>query len=382
MLDRIIISTIELCSYVWLVPEYTTNVDDAVTGFDLFIQEDEDNNKSDLAKNDSGQWRYLVPFKNPQERKKITEVALMRRQESDSTSPSPGYVARTSDINHNRGGDFLYLIAKDIEMPATSHHRSLIQAQHQQELRDELSRKRRRIEVAEASRVQLGTNCQNGIPPGIASLTREQMVQARSNFMDNKVHIAFVGNSGTGKSTLINSIRGLRSSSPGAAPVNQTKCTRGISSYTDPRHPHVVWYDVPGAGTAEIRDWQYFTDQKLYAFDGLVIVFSDRILQNDLRVLSNAVALEIPTFLVRSKSDQIVHDMEVDLELDVAEVRARYIQETHAYARREIYDNTRRVYLVSREGMRRAAVGEFGYAAVLDEQQLLDDLLQAVPRQI
>ena len=383
MLDIVIISKVALCSYVWLVPKYTTNVDDAVTGFDLFIQENADDSKPDLARGAGGKWRYLVPVKIPQERKKITEIALMRRQGGDYSGPGSGYVGRTQDINRHRGGDFLFLVAKDVEVPPMSH-RSLIQEaleQRQQELRDELSRERMQREAAEAAREQMETNWQNGIPPGLASLTREQMAQARSSFIDNKVHIAFVGNSGTGKSTLINSIRGLRSSSPGAAPVNQVECTRVISPYADPRHPHVVWYDVPGAGTAEIRDWQYFMDQKLYAFDALVVVFSDRILQNDLRVLGNAAELGISTFLVRSKSDQIVYNMGVDMELDAAEARVRYIRETHVYVRREIDDDARRVYLVSREGLRRATVGELGYAAALDEQQLLDDLLQAAPRQ-
>jgi len=61
--------------FVWLVPEYTTKIEDAVTGFDVFIGAAD--SRPDLAKGAGGAFRYLVPVKNPRVATKITEVALI-----------------------------------------------------------------------------------------------------------------------------------------------------------------------------------------------------------------------------------------------------------------------------------------------------------------
>jgi hypothetical protein len=99
--------------FVWLVPEYTQKVEDAVTGFDVFIGAADA--RPDLAKGAGGAFRYLVPIKNPRVKTKITEVALMRRQSGDR-GLGPGFVGSTIDINDGRGGDWLYLIWKSVEV--------------------------------------------------------------------------------------------------------------------------------------------------------------------------------------------------------------------------------------------------------------------------
>lgn len=98
--------------FVWLVPEYTKKIEDAVTGFDVFIGEADA--RPDLAKGAGGAFRYLVPVKNPRVTTKITEVALMRR--TSGGGPSPGFVGSTSDLNRSRRGDFLYVIWKSVEV--------------------------------------------------------------------------------------------------------------------------------------------------------------------------------------------------------------------------------------------------------------------------
>jgi hypothetical protein len=68
--------------YMWLIPEYTFRIEDAVTGFDLFIQNTATAGP-DLASGAGGEFCYLVSIKNPREKKKITEIALMRRRDGD-----------------------------------------------------------------------------------------------------------------------------------------------------------------------------------------------------------------------------------------------------------------------------------------------------------
>jgi GTP-binding protein EngB required for normal cell division len=248
-----------------------------------------------------------------------------------------------------------------------------------QELEEQLKQQAERAAAAEEARAMFEENWRAGKPPGIASLTPEQIKQAKSNYLDGKAHIAFVGMSGTGKSTLVNSVRGLRASAAGAALVSQNEGTRKIDRYTDPLHPQHVWYDVPGAGTLECPDWQYFMDKELYVYDALVIVFSDRIMQNDMRVLWYAEELGIPTFLVRSKSDQIMRNMESDYEEDANAAKVRYLRTTHSYVREVLgqaeSDENKKVYMISREVMLQVVKGGTAKTG-LDEQQLLGDLLK------
>ncbi len=103
-----------MSSFVWLVPEYTQKVENAVTGFDVFVGAA--GPWPDLASGAGGEFRYLIPIKNPRVKTKITDVALMRRQSGDLSGGGPGFVGSTIDINKDRGGDWLYFIWKSVKV--------------------------------------------------------------------------------------------------------------------------------------------------------------------------------------------------------------------------------------------------------------------------
>ena len=119
-----------------------------------------------------------------------------------------------------------------------------------------------------------------GIPPEFRP-TNEQMQQSRERhgYGTHARNIAVVGESGVGKSALLNAVRGLWPEDPGAAAVGVDETTAVVQGYVDPHHPQVKWFDVPGANTPNISGWLYFMNQSLYIFDVLVILFSDRFTQ-------------------------------------------------------------------------------------------------------
>ncbi|PCH37638.1 hypothetical protein WOLCODRAFT_66706, partial [Wolfiporia cocos MD-104 SS10] len=148
----------------------------------------------------------------------------------------------------------------------------------------------------------------NGLTP-IVQPTAAQRLEAKKRYrhQDGLIHIAVAGGSGTGKSSFINAIRGLgnRSSSndPCIAATGVAETTGIFGRYPDPNpdRPY-VWYDIPGAGTLNVPDWQYFNDQGLYTFDRIIVLFDIRFTATDIAILRHCAHFSIPSYIVRSKS--------------------------------------------------------------------------------
>ena len=103
--------------YVWLIPEFTENPDDALSGVDVIITDDPAPGRTDdLAVGAGGQYRYLDRQYNHAVPDKMVAAALYRIPETaDGKSLPDGWQARSGDLNRKRGGDFLYIVWK-------SHH--------------------------------------------------------------------------------------------------------------------------------------------------------------------------------------------------------------------------------------------------------------------
>jgi predicted GTPase len=75
----------------------------------------------------------------------------------------------------------------------------------------------------------------------------EEFTQNQLNQWKNcTLNIAVTGNSGVGKSTLINTIRSLRAYDHGAAAVNVIECTTEPTPYIHPENENLKLWDLPG----------------------------------------------------------------------------------------------------------------------------------------
>ncbi|KAF8433025.1 interferon-inducible GTPase-domain-containing protein, partial [Boletus edulis BED1] len=251
---------------------------------------------------------------------------------------------------------------------------------------------RKAMEVKEDAERRL----KEGIQPVVMPSPEEVVAtKRRIQYKEDCFHFALAGISGSGKSSLVNAFRGLRSRDAGSAAVGVTETTMKMTRYPDvnPENPF-VWYDLPGAGTLKCRDWQYFNDQGLYVFDCIIVLFDNRFTMTDIAILVNARRFDIPTYIVRSKADQhirnIMREKGYDSEGDEEDVerrnklykaaRKQFIEETKRSVRANLEDANlpdQRVYIVSNTTMLSIVLNKMPKKTI-DEVDLLNDLLNQV----
>lgn len=230
------------------------------------------------------------------------------------------------------------------------------------------------------------------------SAAEKTLLQPRSNF----VHCAVAGLRGSGKSSLINALRGIRDNHPLAARTGTSETTHHITPYPHPTPgqplSNIVWYDVPGAGTINHKGWQYFNRKGLFVFDLILVIPDAGLSEKDLDILEHCQRYKIPSLLVRSKADQHIRNSiedealsDVDEDDDVSDYEEHRIEKTREkYIRttREAYRNTlsqrpdlnpaKKVYIVSKTALCAKSKGTKGrlkgHSQLIDEGELLEVL--------
>ena len=132
-------------------------------------------------------------------------------------------------------------------------------------------------------------------------------MQARE-YKPGNFHFAICGSGGTGKSSLLNSFRGMDEGDLGNASTGVTETTQSTTRYLPAKNSLLgnrgFWYDIPGSGSPDHPDKAYFNNHGLYIFDCLIILVGNRIRNSDFELMKNCNDWDIPFYLVRSKSDQ------------------------------------------------------------------------------
>ncbi|XP_047586041.1 T-cell-specific guanine nucleotide triphosphate-binding protein 2-like [Lutra lutra] len=116
--------------------------------------------------------------------------------------------------------------------------------------------------------------------------------------------IAVTGESGAGKSSFINAIRGLRDEEEGAATTGPVETTMERTKYEHPKLPNVTLWDLPGIGTTKFPPHEYLEKMKFREYDFFIIISATRFKSNDAQLSSAIEKMKKNFYFVRTKVDK------------------------------------------------------------------------------
>ncbi|XP_027949579.1 T-cell-specific guanine nucleotide triphosphate-binding protein 1-like [Eumetopias jubatus] len=121
--------------------------------------------------------------------------------------------------------------------------------------------------------------------------------------------IAVTGESGTGKSSFINALRGLEHEEEGAAPTGELETTFERTKYEHKKFPNVTLWDLPGIGTTNFPPQKYLEKMKFGEYDFFIIISSTRFKSNDAHLAKAIRKMNKNFYFVRSKVDSDLYNL-------------------------------------------------------------------------
>nr|XP_056703352.1 interferon-inducible GTPase 5-like [Euleptes europaea] len=119
--------------------------------------------------------------------------------------------------------------------------------------------------------------------------------------------IAITGMTGTGKSSLVNALRGLSDFDEEAAEIGVTQTTMEPVGYPHPAFPDVTIWDLPGIGTPHFKAEEYLEMINFNQYDFFIIVASSRFTVYDIQLSHAIQKMKKRFYYVRSRMDNSIN---------------------------------------------------------------------------
>lgn len=129
------------------------------------------------------------------------------------------------------------------------------------------------------------------------NLTLRELLDSKKAFEEATIRIGIIGESGTGKSSLINTIAGKY-----IAEIGATETTTEAQEHTV-KGSQVTYVDLPGTGTKRWPLDTYIQDLNLLSYDAFILVYSARIKASDIALFSQLRAHNKPIYVARNYYD-------------------------------------------------------------------------------
>ncbi|XP_039905624.1 interferon-inducible GTPase 5-like isoform X2 [Simochromis diagramma] len=117
------------------------------------------------------------------------------------------------------------------------------------------------------------------------------------------LNIAITGETGSGKSTFVNALRGMFDDDEGAAPTGVTETTSEVKPYPHPNYPNVKLWDLPGIGSTKFPADEYLELVGFEKFDFFIIISDTRFRENDVKLAQEIQRMKKKFYFVHSKVD-------------------------------------------------------------------------------
>ncbi|XP_072913776.1 interferon-inducible GTPase 5-like [Hemitrygon akajei] len=177
---------------------------------------------------------------------------------------------------------------------------------------------------------------------------KSQIQQKLAELDETELNIAVTGESGTGKSTFINAMRGLRKKDEGAAKVGLMETTMEPMRYPHPNLPKVCYWDLPGVGSTTFPAATYLKKMKFERYDFFIIISACRFTDNDAKLAKEINQLRKNFYFVRTKIDADFDSMRKEGENEINEDKElEAIQSACMKNLREAGIRTPTVFLIS-----------------------------------
>ncbi|XP_065434886.1 interferon-inducible GTPase 5-like [Chrysemys picta bellii] len=135
------------------------------------------------------------------------------------------------------------------------------------------------------------------------SLTEVIFIVQQRTLESFNSHTLSMGESGAGRTTFINAMRGLRAGDEGAAGSGMLDTMAYPMAYPDPVLPGVTFWDLPGVGTPNLPLDTFFKLLNLSQYDFFIIVGFQRFRFKHARLACEIQRMGKRFYFVRSKAD-------------------------------------------------------------------------------
>ncbi|KAK2489505.1 hypothetical protein MC885_003076 [Smutsia gigantea] len=134
--------------------------------------------------------------------------------------------------------------------------------------------------------------------------------EALRNIESAPLSIAVTGETGSGKSSFINALRGVGHEEKGAADTGASETTKQRTPYTHQKFLNVTIWDLPGIGSTRFKPQKYLKKMKFNEYDFFIIISATRFKLNDKQLAEAIGKMGKNFYFVRSKVDNDLHNEE------------------------------------------------------------------------